>query len=150
MVRVTLPGIELPVKRSATLLVRDSLHSVVPEFYQLLHGTHDPAERRDKAVRFLSATYYGSHRFFTGALAASYTPNSVTAGLLALHRRCVLTFEGFKQRFRLICHAERLASHDSRLVAARLHNALFNPSLHPETEFLLFSPNWCESRAEQG
>ncbi len=85
--------------------------------------THDPAERREAALKFLAERYYQASREFSHILTASFPPDSATAEKLLASRECLLDFEQFSQRYRLHCTVRRLSPNTP------LHRAA--PSLFP-------------------
>ena len=86
--------------------------------------THDPAERREAALKFLAERYYQASREFSHILTASFPPDSATAEKLLANRECLLDFEQFSQRYRLHCTVRRLSPNTP------LHRAA--PSLFPD------------------
>ena len=53
-----LPGEDDPMGHIITLLNKSPGYSVTPELNHMARKTNDPAQRRDQAIRFFSATYY--------------------------------------------------------------------------------------------
>ncbi len=145
---VSLPGQAGTVGPILTVLNREPEHSMTPELDHISGRTHDPAERLEQAVRFLSAGYYQKHREFSDILTATFPPGSATASRILAGGRCVLHFDAYSQRFDIPCHVRRLAG-DSPLHHSTLaHNRLFNPGVLPAVEVLGFEPDWVASQAE--
>jgi hypothetical protein len=107
----------------------------------------DPAQRRDQAMRYFSATYYQKHKEFSDVLTATFPPGSPGAAKIHAAGRCTLVFNAFGQKFDLDCKVWRLASHNALRQATLAHNRLFNPGIPNETEVLGFEPDWERSRS---
>ena len=70
MPAVLLQGDDEPMGHIITILNKGPDHSLVPEMQHMLRKTNDPAQIRNAALQFLSATYYQKHtRFSDKALA---------------------------------------------------------------------------------
>jgi len=107
--------------------------------------TNDPAQRREKAIEFLSSAYYQKAQEFSDVLTATFPPASQGATKLKDAERCRLTFEAHGQRFDFDCEATQFVRGDPIYEATWWHNALFNPNMHPETIVLGFKPDWATS-----
>ena len=134
-----------PVGRTVTVLCKRPEHSVTMELRHLARRTHDPAERRENALKFLAERYYQSPREFSDVLTASFPPGSDTAATLLEHRECRLAFEQFSQRFNVHCTARRLSRNNPLREATFWHNLLFNPRLSADCIILGFEPDWSKS-----
>ncbi len=110
--------------------------------------THDPAERREAALKFLAERYYQTPREFSDILTASFPTDSATAATLLAYRECRLDFEQFSQRYRLYCTVRRLSPNNPLREATFWHNLLFNPPLPADCTILGFEPEWPKSNAE--
>ena len=55
---LTLPGETEPTRHIITVLSKAPPFSKTPELQHMVKRTHDPAQRREKAVRFFSEIYY--------------------------------------------------------------------------------------------
>lgn len=139
---VLLPGETEPIGHVITLITKTPRYSVTPELKHLFAKTNDPAQRRDHALQFLSATYYQKHAEFSDVLTATFPPSSGRASMIASAGRCVLIFTAYAQRFDLDCTVAKLAAEDPLFQATWWHNRLFNPELHPATVVLAFKPDW--------
>ena len=137
-----------PVGRTVTVLCKRPEHSVTMELRHLARRTHDPAERRENALKFLAERYYQSPREFSDVLTASFPPGSDTAATLLEHRECRLAFEQFSQRFNVRCTARRLSRNNSLREATFWHNLLFNPGLSADCIILGFEPDWARSEID--
>ena len=142
------PEDDTPVARIVTVLCKRPEHSVTMELRHMARRTHDPAERRESALRFLAERYYQSAREFSDILTASFPPDSATAATLLEHRECRLVFEQFSQRFDLRCTVRRLSPNNPLREATFWHNLLFNPGLTAEGAILGFEPDWPESESD--
>ena len=136
---------DAPVGRIVTVICRRPEHSVTMELRHLARRTHDPAERRENALKFLAERYYQSWREFSDVLTASFPPGSETAATLLEHRECRLAFEQFSQRFDVHCTVRRLSRNNPLREATFWHNLLFNPRLSADCIILGFEPNWSKS-----
>ena len=141
-------GAGTPVARIVTVLCKRPEHSVTMELRHMARRTHDPAERRESALRFLAERYYQSAREFSDILTASFAPDSATAATLLEHRECRLAFEQFSQRFDLYCTVRRLSRNNPLREATFWHNLLFNPRLNADCAILGFEPDWPRSESD--
>ena len=137
-----------PVSRIVTVLSKRPEHSVTMELRHLARRTHDPAERRENALRLLSERHYQAATEFSEQLTASFTSDSGVAARLVDARECRLDFEQFGQRFRLHCAVRPLSVHNPLREATFWHNLLFNPRLPADCTILGFEPDWARSEAE--
>ena len=110
--------------------------------------THDPAERREAALKFFAERYYQIAREFSDTLTASFPPDSATAATLLAQRECRLDFEQFSQRYDVRCTVRRLSPNNPLREATFWHNLLFNPRLPADCTILGFEPDWPKSSAE--
>ena len=137
-----------PVARIVTVLCKRPEHSATMELRHMARRTHDPAERRESALKFLAERYYQSSREFSDILTASFPPDSRTATALLEHRECRLAFEQFSQRFVVHCTVRRLSPNNPLREATFWHNLLFNSRLSGDCVILGFDPDWPKSEAE--
>ena len=144
---VELPGAPGPHHKILTVLCRRPEQSQTPELVHLAKRNADPAERRDAAVRFLSAGYYQTWRNFTDTVTASFAPGSPFAHQIAECGACRLLYDALGHRFKITCRAARLGLEHPLRAATWWHNHLFNPSLHPQAEIIGFVPDWARSEA---
>lgn len=142
---VFLPGEDEPMGHIITLLNKAPGFSLVPEFKHMAAKTNDPAQRREQALKFLSATYYQKSAEFADMLTATFPPGSPGAATLRDAGEVRLRFEMYAQVFDLTCKVWRCAAHNPLREATMAHNALFNPTLPPDTEVLAFEPQWDRS-----
>lgn len=131
-----------------TILNKAPGASLVPELRHIARTTNDPAQRRDKALQFLSATYYQKHVEFSDILTATFSANSPGAEKIKSASKCTLVFNAYAQRFELVCKVWRLADHNALFQATLAHNQLFNPNLAADCVVLGFEPDWAASSAE--
>ena len=137
-----------PVGRIVTVICKHPEHSATMELRHLARRTHDPAERRENALKFLAERYYQSSREFSDVLTASFPPGSETAATLLEHRECRLAFEQFSQRFDVHCTARRLSQNNPLREATFWHNLLFNPQLSADCIIVGFEPDWSKSEVD--
>ena len=142
-----LPGEEEPLGHVITVLVKPA-PSVTAELEHMAAKTNDPAQRREQALRFLSAAHYQRAAEFSDILTATFPPGSPGAARIRAAERVRLVFDAFAQRFELDCKAWRLVPRAPHRRATMAHNRLFNPSLPPDAEVLGFEPDWRASRAD--
>ena len=140
-----------PVARVVTVLCKRPEHSAAMELRHLARRTHDPAQRREDALRLFAERYYQAAREFSDTLTASFAADSEIAAKLApgpVGRPCRLAFAQYGQRYDLRCTARRLTPADPLREATFWHNLLFNPRLPADCAILGFEPDWSESQAE--
>ncbi len=145
--QVTLAGADEVFGHILTVLNKAPGYSLIPEMLHMAKKTHDRAQIRDQALKFLSATYYQRHAEFSDILTATFQPGSAGAKEIEGSGRATLTFEAYNQRFDLDCGVGRLAAHNPLFEATMAHNRLFNPDLPGDTEVLAFEPDWDMSSA---
>lgn len=145
-----LPGEEEPMGHIITLLNKSPGYSVTSELLHMAKKTNDPAQRRDQAMQYLSATYYQKAAEFSDILTATFPPGSPGAARVREAGSVRLKFDAYAQMFDLGCKVWKLAPHNPLHQATMAHNRLFNPALHPDTEVLGFEPDWELSSAEPG
>jgi len=145
---LTVQGESEPMGHIITVLSKRAAHSNTPEFKHMVKRTHDPAQRREKAIEYLSSSYYQHINEFSDTLTSTFPPGSRGAEEIAGACACTLVFEAYNQRFSLHCTVNRLPEDHALFQATFWHNMLFNPGLHPETEVLQFVPDWELSFAE--
>lgn len=137
-----------PMGHIITLLNKSPAYSVTAELVHMSAKTNDPAQRRDQAIRFFSAAYYQKAGEFSDILTATFPPESPGAARLRAADTVRLVFEAYAQRFDLTCKVWRLVDRNPLYQSTIAHNALFNPSLHPETVVLGFEPDWQASSSD--
>lgn len=145
---LTLPGETKPTGHIITVLSKAPPYSKTPELQHLFRRTHDPAQRREKAIQFFSETYYQKAREFSDILTATFPPGSPGAAAISAAGNCTLAFEAYGQRYDLLCKVWTLDKTDPLYQATWWHNMLFNPNMHPNTVIFGFEPDWDHSTAE--
>lgn len=148
MPTVTLDGADEPMGQVLTVLPKSMAHDLTPELRHMVRSTYDPAQRRDKAIRFLSATYFQKAETFSEMLTATFPAGSPGAARMVKAGRCRLDFSAYAQRFSLDCAVRRLGAVHPLHQATLWHNLLFNPALAPDTIVLGFQPDWGASSAD--
>ncbi len=143
-----LPGEQEPLGHIITLLNKSPGYSVTPELNHMARKTNDPAQRRDQAIRFFSATYYQKAAEFSDILTATFPPGSPGAARIREAGTVRLVFDAYAQVFGLTCKVWRLAPHNPLHQATIAHNKLFNPTLAPDVEVLGFEPDWAASTSD--
>jgi len=150
MPAVFLADAKEPMGHIITILNKAPAYSVTAELNHMLAKTNDPAQRRDQAMRFFSATYYQKAGEFSDLLTATFPPGSEGADALYKAKNVRLVFEAYAQTYDLQCKVWKLAAHNPLYQATMAHNMLFNPSLPPDTVVLGFEPDWHSSTSEPG
>lgn len=139
---LTLAGHSESMGHIITVLSKWGAYSKTPEMQHMVKRTHDPAQRRDKAIEYFSSAYYQSIHEFSDSLTATFPPDSQGASVIEAAGECTLRFVAYSQRFDLVCSVSRLGENDPLYQSTFWHNLLFNPNLHPQTVVLRFSPDW--------
>ena len=137
-----------PSARLITVLSKSPIHSKISEMRHMVKSTHDPAQRREKAIEFFAGTYYQKVREFSDILTATFSPGTTRAQDIHAASSCTLVFDSYGQRFDLSCIVSALARGSPFFQATWWHNMLFNPRLHPSTVILGFQPDWANSSAK--
>lgn len=148
MPAVFLPDQDEPMGNIITVLNKSPGYSLTAEMTHMAAKTNDPAQRRDQAIRFFSATYYQKAAEFSDILTATFPPASPGADTLHKAKTVRLVFEAYAQKFDLTCSVWRLADHNPLFQATMAHNRLFNPSIPPDTVVLGFEPQWGASSSD--
>ncbi len=142
---VILGGTSEPMGHVITILNKVPQFSLTPELEHMARQTNDPAQRRDKALQFLSSSYYQKSEEFSDLLTATFPAKSPGAARIRSANRCTLVFDAFNQRFDLACKVWKLVPRNPVYRATIAHNQLFNPDISPETTVLGFEPDWTNS-----
>jgi hypothetical protein len=145
-----LPGESEPMGHIITVLNKSPGYSLTPEMLHMAKKTNDPAQRRDQAIQFFSATYYQKAKEFSDLLTATFPPGSPGAATIRAAETVHLRFEAYAQVFDLQCRVWKLAEHNPLYQATMAHNRLFNPAIPEGTEVLGFEPDWDACTSEQG
>ncbi len=140
--RVTLLPDETYVGDIVILMRQKSSQDVTRQFQHMVRKTRDPAERHASALNFLAAAYYQRPADFSDEMTALFGPGDALAQRLVEAQRCILEFEQFGQRYRLVCRVERAAQSDTAYQFTYWHNSLFNPSIPGDVQVLRFKPAW--------
>jgi len=148
MPAVFLPDEIEPMGNIITILNKAPAHSVIAEMAHMSAKTHDPAQRRDQALRFFSAAYYQKAGEFSDVLTATFPPQSPGAAAIRAADKVRLVFSASGQVFDLTCKVWRLAARNPLYQATLAHNRLFNPDIHPDTIVLGFEPDWQNSTSD--
>lgn len=148
MPEVWLPDTEAPMGHIITLLNKSPGYSVTAELSHMAAKTNDPAQTREQALRYLSATYYQKHAEFSDLLTATFPPGSPGAATIRDADHVRLVFDAYNQRFDLTVKVWRLAEHNPLHQATMAHNRLFNPAMPPDTVVLGFEPDWAASSSD--
>lgn len=145
---LTLPGETEPLGHVITILNKSAGYSVTPELNHMLAKTNDPAQRRDQALRFFSATYYQKAAEFSDILTSTFPPQSPGAAKIRAAETVTLEFDAYMQKFTLSCRVWTLAPKNPLYQSTMAHNRLFNPDLSPEAVVLGFEPDWESSGSD--
>jgi hypothetical protein len=139
---------ELIASALTVLLARTDSATIAKSFEFQFKCTHDPLDRYERAVTFLSADYYQHPANFSGVMTALVGEGTATLHRLRENRLCILVFRQRNRGFRVPCHAQILAPGDSRFQATYWHNALFNANLPPDVAVVAFEPDWVDASRE--
>ena len=148
MPHVYLDGDSDPLGQIITLLNKAPGYSQTPEMQHMAKKTNDPAQIREAAIRYLSATYYQKHKEFSDILTATFPAKSPGAASIRAAEKVRLVFDAYAQRFELQTRVWRLIAPNPLYSATIAHNVLFNPNMDPGTEVLGFEPDWDASKSE--
>jgi hypothetical protein len=139
-----------PIDNGLTvLLARDDAATAAKSFEFQFKRTHDPLDRYEKIVAYLSADYYQHPERFTGVMTALLGAGTPTRQRLLEGRQCILIFRQFSQGYRVPCDVQLLAPDDPLYKATYWHNAMFNPNLPPHVTVLAFVPDWTYASRER-
>lgn len=141
-----LPDQKEPVGCIITLLLKSPDYAQTMEFRHIALKTHDPAQRMENAIKFLSSSYYQNAHQFSDCLFASFSSSSSLGGALLQKKSCRLKFQAYQQGFSVACHVTKLNPQDYFFQAAWWHNTLFNPALSRDVTFLCLTPDWDNSQ----
>jgi hypothetical protein len=111
--------------------------------------TLDPAERYDKALEILSASYFQHPDEFSDVMTALFGPGSATAARLLADANCVLAFEQYGHSYQVPCAVAQLAEDDDAFQATYWHNRLFNDALPAGIQVLSFTPDWLRASSKR-
>lgn len=131
-----------------TLIIKIHPDDTIAQFRHMVRKTHDPAERRASALRFLAAAYYQRSREFSDRLTALFGPDSALLRQMLYYGRCRLDFSQYNQLYRIPCTIQQLSRQDAAYQATYWHNSLFNPYLPNDVQVLQFRPDWIYAQAE--
>ena len=145
---LVLAGDREAFRKVVTVLPTHPCFSQTSELAHMAKTTHDPARRREHAVRFLSAAYYQNPEEFSDVLSAVFPRASSDAAAIHGAGFCTLKFEAYAQEVVLTCRVETLDQNDPLYIATWRHNHLFNPNLERGAVILAFRPDWSASAAD--
>jgi len=143
-----LPGESKPMGHIITLLNKSPGYSVTPELLHMAKKTNDPAQRRDQAIRFFSATYYQKAAEFSDILTATFPPASPGAAQIRAAKTVRLRFDAYAQMFDLTCKVWRLVRKNPLYQSTMAHTRLVKPTLPPDTDVLGVEPDWAACTSE--
>jgi hypothetical protein len=132
------------------LLARTDSATTAKSFEFQFKRTHDPLDRYERAVTFLSADYYQHPDNFSGVMTALVGAATLMLLRLLDTRQCILVFHQFNQGYRVPCHAQLLAPEDALFKATYWHNAMFNANLPPDVAVVGFLPDWVHASRKTG
>ena len=123
--------------------------SKLPEMKHIARHTNDPAQRREKAIKFFGEYYYQYSHEFSDCLTATFQQQTTQIQNLLDVGRCILKFDASHISYQLPCKVNRLQHGDAFFATTWWHNFLFNPNLSAETVVAAFQPNWEEAVTNQ-
>ncbi len=137
-----------PLSPALTMvLVETQPGETADRFRHIVRRTHDPAARRDEALRFLSSAYYQTPAKFSDVMTALLTVESELADALVAGTRCLLEFDQFSQGYRIPCDVAALAPGDPAYETTYWHNHMFNAAMPGVVRILAFTPDWRQATA---
>lgn len=136
------------VGQITVVLTRLQPEDSTAEFRHIVRRTHDPKERFQAALHYLQAAYYQDPSGFDDQSTAVFGIDAELPSQIGGRGDCMLDFEQFSQRYRLICSAELLDPGDPAYQATYWHNALFNPGLPARVQIVGFRPDWQQCQAD--
>ncbi len=145
---LTLIGEDAPLGHIITVMNKTIANGMTEEFRHMVRKTHDPAQRRENAIRLFSEAYYQKADTFSDILTSTFPPGSKGAAEIRAAERCTLRFEAFRQTFDVVCKVWVLTEHNPLHQSTYWHNMLFNPALSESTVILGFEPDWTKSTAD--
>jgi len=134
-------GRELAPAMTILIVPREPAESTAFFRFQV-QKTPDPRLVYEAGLAFLQADYFQQPKQFSDRMTALLQGDSPLAGALVAESSCVLTFEQFRQAYRLPCSVTELAAGHPDRDATIWHNRLFNPSLPDTVRVLAFQPDW--------
>lgn len=146
--RVVLTGPDIDLGPITVVINKSAPREATSQFRHLARKTHDPVERYNNALRFLSAAYYQRPEEFSDELTALFGEISETADRLLAGGGCRLLFEQYSQSYDLPCAARQLPQDHPAFQATFWHNSLFNPNIPGGVRVLAFRPDWSRATAD--
>jgi len=143
-----LPNLDQPLGHIITVMNKAPGYSVLAELKHMDANTNDPAQKREAAMTFFSATYYQKAAEFSDILTATFPHTSPGAAQIRAAGEVRLVFDAYNQKFDVSANVWRLAEHNPLFQATIAHNRLFNPAMPPDTEVLGFEPDWSASTSD--
>ncbi|MCH9852377.1 MAG: hypothetical protein K0U45_02620 [Alphaproteobacteria bacterium] len=138
-----------PLGYIITVLNKSVSHSKLPEMKHIARHTNDPAQRREKALKFLGEYYYQYSNEFSDCLTATFQQMTKQIQTLLDVGKCILKFDASHISYQLPCKVNRLQHGDAYFATTWWHNFLFNPNLSADTVVVAFQPNWEEAKTNQ-
>jgi hypothetical protein len=129
------------------LLLENEPAATTDVIRHIVRRTHDPRQRYENGLRFLSAAHYQDAQAFSDVLTGLFSVDSTVAAALVAEGRCVLHFEQGTQGYQIPCTVRELEEEDDAYQATYWHNSLFNPARPPEVRLLAFDPDWARASA---
>ena len=139
---ITVAGDAEPLGSITVLIHKRDSTETTAEFRHMVRRTHDPAERREAALKTLRSAYFQNAPEFSDTLTALFGPGSEAAARLVSVGQCHLSFAQYSQRYDLTCAVTALAQDDPAFQATFWHNSLFTATLPSGVRILAFKPNW--------
>ncbi len=131
-----------------TVVLTRTDKATIRELRFMARRTRDPRERYQAAIRYFAATYYQHPEQFSDHLMASFAADAALPRQIAGRDDCILLFEQFGQRFRLVTGARLLDPEVAEFQATYWHNALFNAAMPGAVQIVAFIPDWTRAEAD--
>ena len=131
-----------------TVLNKADPQESIMEFRHIVKRNNDPRLRFEEAIKKLQVNYFQRPLTFSDRVTATFPPDSKLAEQLVQASSCQLCYSQSNQEFRMQVRAEKLEKEDAFYEATFWHNAMFNPGLSLDHEFLQFIPDWRQASAD--
>lgn len=119
----------------------------IAKFRHMVRRTQDPRERREAAVREMSAAYFQHPDDFSDVMTALFGPHVAYADRLLDAGHCRLHFDQYAQTYDIPCSVRALTTDEPAWQATYWHNSLFNPNIPAGIRILAFTPDWAGAEA---
>ena len=137
-----------PAVNVNVLILKLEPQSHTAEMRHIVRKSHDPRERYESALRYLSETYFQRSREFSDQMTALFALDSPVVRQLLDTESCNFDFEEKSQRYTIPCQTRELPVADPNHQATYWHNAMFNPTLPGQVKVMSFIPVWAHAHSD--